>query len=98
MGMEIEVRCAALPDWATLAARLRAAGLAPALRMIDGMPAFPDEEPPAEWQELRVTLPAGMVTIRRMPDGVRLVTWGDVGADMIAQRDTLAVAILGESK
>lgn len=77
MGVERAVSCAGgVPDWPTVSARLAAAGQPAAVRMIDGLPAFPDEEPPADWRELRLGFAAGMVTVRRTPDGVRLVTWG----------------------
>jgi hypothetical protein len=52
------------------------------LRMIDGMPAFPDEEPHDSWRELRVGVPEGMVSIRRAPDRVILVTWGNAEAGL----------------
>ena len=52
------------------------------LRMIDGQLAFPDEQPPESWAELRVGTPQGMVTVRREPDRVRLVTWGNADAAM----------------
>lgn len=45
--------------------------------MIDGLPAFPDEEPPTDWRELRVGTDAGMVTIRREPARLRCVIWGN---------------------
>jgi hypothetical protein len=44
--------------------------------MIDGELAFPDEEPPEDWRELRIGTPEGMmVTIRRERDRVVLVVW-----------------------
>lgn len=93
MGMESMVECAAVPAWPELVGRLRSAGFPMTLRMIDGLPAFPDEEPGDDWRELRVSLPAGMVTLRREPTGVRLVTWGDVSGELVAQRDALAAAL-----
>lgn len=78
MGVERVVRFAsgAVPDWPSVAARLTALGDPPVVRMIDGLPAFPDEQPPAEWQEIRLGLSGGMVTVRRTADGVRCVIWG----------------------
>jgi hypothetical protein len=95
MGLDLSVACGELPGWATIGERVRGRGLTIALRMIDGLPAFPDEEPPADWRELRVSLPAGMVTIRREAGGVRLVTWGDSPPELLAQRDALAAALGG---
>jgi len=76
MGVERVVTAATVPDWPTVAARLTAAGFPAAVRMIDGLPAFPDEEPSTDWRELRLSLAAGMVTVHRTAVGVRLVTWG----------------------
>ena len=47
------------------------------LRMIDGELAFPDEQPPEGWTDLRVGTPQGMVTLRRQPDRMQVVTWGN---------------------
>ncbi len=45
--------------------------------MIDNQLTFPDEQPSDAWTELRIGTPAGMVTVRREPQNVRLVTWGN---------------------
>ena len=90
MGLDIAVPCPTpMPEWRSIAARL---SFAAPLRMIDGLPAFPDEEPPTDWCELRVALPAGMVTLRRVEGGVQLVTWENVAPELLAQRDELAAA------
>src|SRR5262249_56077648 len=52
------------------------------LRMIDGELAFPDETPPDAWKELRVGTPQGMVTLRREPGRLVLVTWGNADAPL----------------
>jgi|SRR6516164_3625113 hypothetical protein len=90
MGLDITVKCPAPPEWRQVANRLSFAAL---VRMIDGLPAFPDEEPPADWRELRVALPTGMVTLRRVDGGIQLVTWENVSQELLAQRDELAAAI-----
>lgn len=88
MGLDVTVKCPTpMPEWRSIAGRL---SFAAPLRMIDGLPAFPDEEPPSDWRELRVALPAGMVTLRRVEGGVQLVTWENVGPELLAQRDELA--------
>ena len=67
MGIERRVRFGSPPviDWPQLVAELTARGLPPMLRMIDDLPAFPDEVPPDGWRELRLGFAAGMVTLRR---------------------------------
>ena len=67
----------AAPTWAAVRDLLAARGYAVQTRMIDGELAFPDEEPPAAWRELRAGTPEGMVTIRREAVGVTLVVWGN---------------------
>jgi hypothetical protein len=80
------------PDWPVIAAKLRAAGESPILRMIDGLPAFPDEAPEPTWKELRVGLIGGMITIRKAFDGVTLVSWGTEDPGLAAAMETLAAA------
>ena len=55
----------AIPEWPTIAAKYLEIGEPAVLRMIDGLPAFPDEVPDSGWKELRLGLPSGMVTLRR---------------------------------
>jgi hypothetical protein len=64
------------PAWAAVAAKLATAGESPPLRMIDGLPAFPDEQPDAGWRELRLGFAAGMVTVARTPAEWRFTVWG----------------------
>lgn len=45
------------------------------LRLVDGLPALPDETVPPEFQELRLALSGEMVTVVSEPFGYRLVTW-----------------------
>ena len=95
MGMDQKVRFAAdrMPSWQHLCELLTGHGLTPQLRMIDGQPAYPDEQPVDEWTELRVGTAQGMVTLRREPDGIRLVTWGNADAAMCQAWNALTWAI-----
>ncbi len=65
------------PAWARVALTMAEQGSPLQMRMIDGQLAFPDEDPAAEWNELRVAGAAGMVTLRRVPDGMQFVVWGN---------------------
>ena len=60
------------------------------MRMIDNMPASPDEDPEENWQELRVSLGHGMITVRREPGRFRVIVWGN--ADGATQRDQETLA------
>lgn len=99
MGVERVVRHepAADLDWSAVAARLREVGESPVVRMIDGLPAFPDEVPEAGWRELRVGLAGGMVTVRRHPDRVSVVTWGTADPALQQSADRLVAAVAAAS-
>ncbi len=60
-----------------MASKFRSLGLTVSMRMIDGELAFPDEEPSVEWRELRIATAGNMVTLRRDPDGISLIIWGN---------------------
>jgi hypothetical protein len=85
MGMERVVPVAGEISWPAIRDRLLAAGVVAQMRMVDNMPAFPDEEPPADWRELRVSLGHGMITLRREAQAIRIIVWGN--ADEATQRD-----------
>jgi len=50
-------------------------GHEPAMRLVDGEPALPDELPPENWSELRIAVADAMLTLRREAGGFRLITW-----------------------
>lgn len=99
MGLELVVVVPAQTTlaWPALCQALAQCGLAVSLRMIDGELAFPDEQPPDDWRELRLGLPAGMVTLARDSGVVRCVVWGNADSVLQEQWRTLAhiVAQLG---
>ncbi|MFO0936468.1 MAG: hypothetical protein U0798_08165 [Gemmataceae bacterium] len=72
------------PSWERVSQSLRNEGESPVLRMIDGLPAFPDEQPAENWTELRVGLSGGMVTIRWKAGTVSCVSWGTQDAGLSA--------------
>jgi hypothetical protein len=94
MGLERTVQFPAggVPAWGAVEAQLARVGASAPLRMIDGMPAFPDEEPDAGWRELRAGLPAGMVTVRRAGDALAVVVWSNADPALLAARDAVAWA------
>src|SRR5262245_23108650 len=86
MGMDRTIRFSDCepPSWDAIRAQLLRTGEDAALRMIDGMPAFPDETPDPGWRELRVGTTAGMVTVRRRPDSLSCVVWGNADSALTA--------------
>ncbi len=101
MGIERTIRCPAAGatlDWTRFVEHLRAVGENPILRMIDGLPAFPDEVPADDWRELRVGLSGGMVTVRRTsPVTFSCITWGTAEPGLARSWDRCcwAVAVTG---
>jgi hypothetical protein len=83
MGMDQAVQFeegTAIPAWAAVRDLLGTYGFPVQARMFDGQLAFPDELPPPDWNDLRLATPLGMVTVRREPGRVVLVTWGNADA------------------
>jgi hypothetical protein len=100
MGLDRTVRfpTAETPPWPTIRSNLQRVGESGELRMIDGLPAFPDEEPHADWRELRIGTAAGMVTIRRAAGRLTCVIWGNPDTALSAAwaKVTWACAAAGE--
>src|SRR5262245_42235099 len=83
MGMELRVECApGAASWPAAGELLAGRGYAVQVRMIDGQLAFPDEVPPADWRELRLSAAGGMVSLRREGAGVAGVGWGNADREL----------------
>jgi hypothetical protein len=87
-------------SWSATRDLLASHGYPVSVRMIDGELAFPDEEPPANWRELRLGTPDGMITVRREPDRVVLVVWGNADAGLVQAWNALtwAFALAGKGQ
>ncbi|HEY2783486.1 MAG TPA: hypothetical protein VGJ05_00805 [Fimbriiglobus sp.] len=83
-----------MPSWDHIAAKLSESGDPPAVRMIDGLPAFPDEIPEDGWKELRIGLAGTMLTLRRTADAISVVTWGSTDPVLEAARNRLVQSLL----
>ena len=94
MGMDRTILYPAnsLPSWEAIREQLHRVGEAGTIRMIDGLPAFPDESPEPGWKEIRVGLSAGMVTLRAGSDRLVSVVWGNADAALRAAWDKLCWA------
>ena len=93
MGIEQHVTCAPekTPDWPAARTLLAQRGYPVQCRMIDGELSFPDEDPDS-WRELRLGTPQGMVTVRRQPGRLALVTWGNADAGLVQAWNALTWA------
>jgi hypothetical protein len=93
MGVEQRVTFAGSPPpWQEVRDVLARSGFPVQMRLIDGQLAFPDEEPPESWQELRVAAAGGMVTLRRSGQELACVTWGNADAPLRQAWNALAWA------
>ena len=101
MGMEQTVTFPAgnPPSWSAARDLLASRELPVQVRMIDGELAFPDEEPPENWRELRVAAPNGMmVTVKREGDRLVLVVWGNADPGLIQAWNALTWAFAKAGK
>jgi hypothetical protein len=89
MGVEQAVTFAEAPGWPAVRDLLQRMNYPVQMRMIDGQLAFPDEEPPAAWRELRLGTPGGMVTLRREPGRITFIVWGNADAGLLRGRNAL---------
>lgn len=83
MGMEQRIHSKQPITWPSLSALFREKQFPVEMRMIDGQLAFPDEEPPETWQELRISTPPGMITLKRDGDILLTVIWGNADPEML---------------
>ncbi len=72
---------------------LAAAGLPSAVAMVDDALRPPAAPPPEEWWDVRLRTPAGMVTLRRRPDGVAVVVFGNADGALQAAQRAVAEAV-----
>lgn len=98
MGLEVRVKfpAAIVVDWGGLLVGLAASGRPASVKMIDDLPAFPDEIPPEEWREVRLGFAAGMVTVRRAGTDLACVVWGSADAELAAAQAAVAQALAGQ--
>jgi hypothetical protein len=94
MGLEVIVPRVSSAELAKLLDRLAAAGLPSALAMVDNVLQGPGAAPPAAWREARLRTPAGVVTLRRVPNGVAVVVFGNADEPLRAAQRTIAETLL----
>jgi len=93
MDQKIVFAADRMPPWPLIAQELADRGCAIQMRMIDGELALPDDTPSAGWRELRVGTRPGMITLRRDPDGIAVVTWGNADEALREAWQTIAGAL-----
>jgi hypothetical protein len=61
--------------------------------MVDNALVRPSAPPPAEWSEVRLRTPAGMITLRRQAGGIALVVFGNADAALQTAQRRVADAV-----
>lgn len=99
MGLDRTIRftSAESPTWSAILVKLNELGISASLRMIDNLPAFPDETPEPGWKELRVGFAEGMVTLRRGANSFSCVVWGNADGPLKHAWDALSWACAAAS-
>lgn len=94
MGLQIEVKFPdALPGFPPVREKLAELGFEFILRMVDGELVFPTDPVPAHWVDLRLSTPAGPLTLRRAEQTLVLVTWGNADDRLLRWMYALAWAL-----
>ena len=63
------------------------------LRLVDNLPAFPDEAVPEAFEEIRVAAQTGMISIRSGAEGLILVVWGNADLSLRERTGNLAARL-----
>lgn len=63
------------------------------LRMVDSLPAFPDEPVPESFVEIRVAAATGMISIQSGVEGLTLVVWGNADLPLLEKTGQLAARL-----
>jgi hypothetical protein len=95
MGLEIVVTRPEAPSIPAVLERLAAAGLPSMVVMVDGQLQDPSRPIPERWSDLRIRTPAGTVSLKRRPDGIAVVVFGNADAPMIKAQEAIAEALRG---
>lgn len=92
LAQQVVFETAPAPSWAEVTAWLAARQFPVQVRMIDGQLSLPEETPPDDWRELRLSTPSGMVTLRREGSAVQFVVWGNADTALQRARNLLVLA------
>lgn len=101
MGMSIVIQYPDTPpSWSAIRQGLIEKGVTPLMRMINGELSYPDEDPPENWGELRISIGPGMISLRKGADTLECVVWGNADATLQEHWKLLAdvCAVVGNGK
>lgn len=95
MGLQVIVPRPGPVSLAALVERLAGAGLASTVAMVDNVLQGPGATPPPTWRDVRLRTPAGVVALRRVPNGVAVVVFGNASDQLQAAQRTVAETLVG---
>jgi len=100
MGLQRTIRFPndSRPQWESVRLAFARVSESPVVRMIDDLPAFPDEIPEPGWRELRLSLTGGMVTLRSTPGGWDCVIWGNAEVGLLKSWNAACWAVAEAGK
>jgi hypothetical protein len=93
MGLEIVVARAGACPLEPVLATLRAGGVPVSVLMIDNALAPPNAPVPDGWRDVRLKTPAGTLSIKRRPDGIAVVAFGNADAALQKMQQAVADAL-----
>jgi precorrin isomerase len=93
MGLEIVVLRQGPCPLEPILARLEAAGIPASVVMMDNVLRAPKAPLPAAWRDARLRTPAGLVTLRRHPQGIAVVVFGNADSALQAVQRRVAEAL-----
>ncbi len=73
--------------------RLARAGVAAQVIMVDGNLHAPGAPVRDDWRDVRLKLPAGTVSLKRRPDGIGVVVFGNADPALTEAQRAVALAI-----
>lgn len=92
MGMELFVPGGS-PVFTQFLERLLDAGMVATVVMVDGRLHPPTGTIPPHWEDVRLRLAEGMISLKRRPDGIAVVVFGNADATLTAAQRTIAEAL-----
>ena len=93
MGMDVLVARTGDCPISSVLAKLAAAGLSASVMMVDSGLHAPGAPVPDGWRDVRLKTPAGAVTLKRRPDGIAVIVFGNADAALQAAQRTIADAV-----
>lgn len=93
MGLEIVVPRQGPCPLGSLIEALTAAGLPSSVAMVDNVLQGPGARPPAQWRDVRLRTPAGVVALRRTASGVAIVVFGNADESLQAAQRRVAEVV-----